>query len=116
MEHTDFRIGRLFRTGSRLRRCTHVGTRMIAAIHLNDIGVNGTARPQTYNREEVGRAPHAEDCANLLKYTVARCQYRSSSLLQGHTPRKVSYKVRPACSSFANCTALQRREWNREKE
>jgi hypothetical protein len=52
MEHTDFKIGTLFRTGSGLWRCTDVGTRTIGNIHLDKVEANGTQGPETLSRDE----------------------------------------------------------------
>jgi hypothetical protein len=52
MEHSDFKIGTLFGTGSGLWGCTDVGTRTIAAIYLERVEVNGTAGRRTLSREE----------------------------------------------------------------
>lgn len=51
MEHSDFRIGQDFYTGSGKWRCTDIGTRTIVAIKL-DAGVNTYAGPP-YVVEEV---------------------------------------------------------------
>jgi hypothetical protein len=52
MEHPDFKIGTLFRTATGLWRCTDVGTRTIAAIHLENVEVNGTSGRRTLNHDE----------------------------------------------------------------
>lgn len=52
MEHDDLRTGILSRTGNELWGCTDVGTRTIAAIHLEHVHVNGSEGPQILSRQE----------------------------------------------------------------
>jgi hypothetical protein len=56
MEHSDFRIGTLFRTGSGLWQCTDIGTRTIAAIHLEAVDIDGSEGERTLNKLEAETA------------------------------------------------------------
>jgi len=56
MEHRDFKVGTLFRTGTGLWRCTDVGTRTIAAIYLEQVEVNGTSGRRTLPHDEAEAA------------------------------------------------------------
>ncbi len=56
MDHSDFSIGLLFRTGSGLWRCTDIGTRTIIAIHLDEVEVESSDGGHwTLDREEAER-------------------------------------------------------------
>jgi hypothetical protein len=42
MQHSEFKIGGIFRCGGRLWRCTDIGTRTIVAIHNDRVEVGGS--------------------------------------------------------------------------
>lgn len=47
-----FEIGKTFRCDGRLWRCTDIGTRVVAAIRVDEVKIGGTTGNRTLNREE----------------------------------------------------------------
>ena len=56
MEHSDFKIGTRFVTGSGVWRCTDIGTRTIAAIRLDNFTVTDANGQRTLTEEEAQKA------------------------------------------------------------
>jgi hypothetical protein len=52
MRLDEFEIGKTFRCDGRLWRCTDVGTRVVAAIRLDEVRVGGTAGDRTPDQQE----------------------------------------------------------------
>lgn len=69
MEHKEFAIGGSFRCGGSLWRCTDVGTRVIVAIRVDRVDVDGSAPElrRTLGRQEA----EAEGWFNGPPYAVA---------------------------------------------
>jgi hypothetical protein len=52
MRLDGFEIGKTFRCDGRLWRCTDVGTRVVAAIRLDEVRVGGTASDRPPDQQE----------------------------------------------------------------
>jgi hypothetical protein len=52
MRLDEFRVGTIFRSDERLWRCTDVGTRVIAAIRIDQVTPHSTQGDRTLNQEE----------------------------------------------------------------
>ena len=52
MRREEFEIGKAFHSGGRLWRCTDIGTRIIAAIRLDEVSVGGAGGDRTLDRQE----------------------------------------------------------------
>ncbi len=52
MRREDFELGKSFRCGGRLWRCTDVGTRVVVAIRLDEVCVSGSDGERTLDQHE----------------------------------------------------------------
>jgi hypothetical protein len=52
MRLDEFEIGKTFRCDDRLWRCTDIGTRVVAAIRVDEVEIGGTAGNRTLNQQE----------------------------------------------------------------
>jgi hypothetical protein len=67
MRHEDFAIGKPFRCGGKQWRCTDVGTRVVVAIRVDEVGVAGVDGKRTLDQHEA----EADGWFNGPPYAVA---------------------------------------------
>jgi hypothetical protein len=82
MQHSEFKIGGIFRCGGQLWRCTDIGTRTIVAIRIDQVEVGGSpALRRTLSRAEA----EAEGWFNGPPYAVAESVFDENDV-EGCSP------------------------------
>ena len=82
MQHSEFKIGGIFRCGGRLWRCTDIGTRTIVAILIDRVEVGGSP---ALRRTLSGAEAEAEGWFNGPPYAVVESVFDENDIV-GRSP------------------------------
>jgi hypothetical protein len=82
MQHSEFKIGGIFRCGGRLWRCTDIGTRTIVAIRIDQVEVGGSP---ALHRTLSGAEAEAEGWFRGPPYAVAESVFDENDI-EGCSP------------------------------